>query len=348
MRQDYRPEEATGFEPGADRESFVLENTPYPGSLPWQLQDVGEVERSFFARSAEPLPGEALKLDEELRRILEEELQRSVHQHRVHSAAGIPAPLSSPVSHSATPVEIDLGDLPKHPSQVRPIVVQKEALEEFPTTTSKPQKDAQGRRAVLVDLLLVLLVLGGGALLWHLGTARRWDVVPLGGTELGEVEPKGIEQQYGQQHSVGAPFREVVWVDPVRVEVFSPLLQDGSPTATQPAKTNRPLSPKSPRPMRATTAVLRKAPQHLPAPLARGESQDWYAVQVYASPSLDDAQEVAEHLRRQGAPAVVVSAVNIRGQTWWRVRFGPYATRLQAEQAALRFGATSAWIVKVQ
>ncbi|MCS7176637.1 MAG: SPOR domain-containing protein [Candidatus Kapabacteria bacterium] len=348
MKQDYRPEEATGFEPETDRESFLLESAPYPGSLPWQSQDVDQGAGGFFTHGSELSPEEVLRLDEELRRILEEELQRSAQRHRARSVAGIPVPPSKPVSHSAAPVEIDLGELPKHPSQLQLLVAQKELPTTPPAITSKPRKGAQSRRAVLVDLLLVLLVLGGGALLWHLGTARRWDVVLLGGTELGEVEPKGIGQQYGQQHSVDAPFREVVWVDPVRVEVFSPLLQTGLPTTTQSAKTNQPPSPKSPRPMRATTVVLRKAPQHLPAPLARGESQDWYAVQVYASPSLDDAKEVAEYLRRQGAPAVVVSAVNIRGQTWWRVRFGPYATRLQAEQAALRFGATNAWIVRVQ
>ena len=73
-----------------------------------------------------------------------------------------------------------------------------------------------------------------------------------------------------------------------------------------------------------------------------------FAIQVYASPSIVDAEEWVERLKRRGMVNPVVSSQVVRGQTMYRVRFGLYNSLQEAERDATRFGYVGSWVVRLR
>lgn len=73
-----------------------------------------------------------------------------------------------------------------------------------------------------------------------------------------------------------------------------------------------------------------------------------FAIQVYASPSIADAEEWVERLKRRGMVNPAVSSQIVRGQTMYRVRFGLYNSLQEAERDAARFGYAGSWVVRLR
>jgi cell division protein FtsN len=73
-----------------------------------------------------------------------------------------------------------------------------------------------------------------------------------------------------------------------------------------------------------------------------------YIVQIYSSPSKEDAQDWLDKLKRKSVPDAFISEQNVRDRTWYRVRFGNFRTREEAKNAALRYGFAQTWIDRVK
>lgn len=118
-----------------------------------------------------------------------------------------------------------------------------------------------------------------------------------------------------------------------------------NPTAKQPAATKE--APTSPKP---TTSAKKTRPSQSAA-LERQKTQQIsgvFAIQVYASPSIADAEDWVERLKRRGMVNAMVTSQVIRGQTMYRVRFGLYNTLRDAERDAERFGYVGSWVVRLR
>ncbi|MBK9246952.1 MAG: SPOR domain-containing protein [Ignavibacteria bacterium] len=82
---------------------------------------------------------------------------------------------------------------------------------------------------------------------------------------------------------------------------------------------------------------------------ASGESkQQSYTVQVYSTPSKDDADERLSRLISRNATNPTVSTQLIRGQKWYRVRFGNFTNRDEAEATAKQLGFSQYWIDRIR
>jgi len=348
MDELYR-EEQTGFEPETDQETFLLEHQAYPGSLPEEvLRGVGEAQEGEAGDTGDGggAVGESIQLDEELRRLLQEDVQQASRRARRGKRRVMLAepPMKLP-EVAAEAVELDLKRaFPFHPSQW----VEAEQRELPPTPQALPEQEMETRRRKLpvIELALVALVLAGGALLWYqLGSQSSGSSAEQGGKGSGamRVRSNGVGQ-VSAPADMRAPLRNVVGIEPVSVEPQMPLLQTNTPnpkTPNQPPKTQNSLTLPTPRTPRYTPSSPLPAVTAPTTPLL-------FTVQVYASRSYTDAAELAEQLRRRGLPHVVITSASIRGETWWRVRFGSYPNRLQAEREALRAGFANAWIVPLQ
>ena len=77
-----------------------------------------------------------------------------------------------------------------------------------------------------------------------------------------------------------------------------------------------------------------------------GDAQ--WVIQVHSSPSVDDADEWLQQLQSRNVGDGRIEPVTQQGKVWYRVRFGRYATREEAEQAALQLGYRNAWIDRVR
>lgn len=73
-----------------------------------------------------------------------------------------------------------------------------------------------------------------------------------------------------------------------------------------------------------------------------------YVVQVFSSPSRDDAAEWLEVLRKRNISDGYITEQKIRGDSWYRVRFGSFTTRAAAETEATRYGFRQPWIARTR
>ncbi len=77
-------------------------------------------------------------------------------------------------------------------------------------------------------------------------------------------------------------------------------------------------------------------------------SRAQYTVQVYSSPSRDDAEEWMKKLSKKNIGASSLSMQQVRGTTYYRVRFGSYDTKAAADSAAISSGFASSWVDRVK
>jgi cell division septation protein DedD len=111
----------------------------------------------------------------------------------------------------------------------------------------------------------------------------------------------------------------------------------------------------SDRPSTKSPAMPSSAPANAPAktrpsmaitPAPKGTPV--YVVQVFASPARDDAEEWMQILRSRNVRDGFISEQRIKGETWYRVRFGQYSKRQDAENAALKVGVEQPWIARIK
>ncbi len=345
---ELQPEERTGFEPEVDEETFLAERSPYPGTLPWlaEAEPEQETESTVVEGASEELP---VQLDEDVLRYLREEIERSQARRRKQTQQQLQAQQAQGVRQRdgvmGQGVEIDLtGTLPRHPSQFGDDSLRAGSTESEVVGSPLGEEQSEGsppkRRRIPVEALLVVLVLAGGGLLWYY--SKQLPAGKAGGQPPERTAPGksvGTTTEVAGSVTVHVPFRQVTVVPPLEVAPYLPLLQVITTTTPNPTTTTK-TTPHTPH---------SKPSQHsTPIPTAAAPTEELFVVQVYASPVYEDAAEVAQQLSRRGLPNVSVSSAMIRGQMWWRVRFGPYVSRLQAEQAAVAAGFSQAWIVRLR
>ena len=131
---------------------------------------------------------------------------------------------------------------------------------------------------------------------------------------------------------------------------------------SQQAEGRKDVSESTPRPQSVPQSVPQSAPRSStrqpdaaspPAPsLKTTKSADatgaQWVVQVHSSPSIDDADEWLQQLQSRNIADGRIEPVTQKGAVWYRVRFGRFATRQEAEQAALERGYRNAWVDRVR
>lgn len=75
---------------------------------------------------------------------------------------------------------------------------------------------------------------------------------------------------------------------------------------------------------------------------------DLYTIQIYSSPSREDAEEWLDKLKARNIVDAFISQQKIRDDLWYRVRFGKFSSREEARTIALKHGFTQTWIDKVR
>ncbi len=120
--------------------------------------------------------------------------------------------------------------------------------------------------------------------------------------------------------------------------------QQMQPDVTRPSTTPTG-SPKTSSQQEPTTHELKQLTTRTSPATTNGPA---WVVQVFASPSRDDAEEWLQQLREQRIPDGYIVEQKVKGQSWYRVRFGQFATRSEAEQAAGSRGFAQPWIARVR
>lgn len=82
---------------------------------------------------------------------------------------------------------------------------------------------------------------------------------------------------------------------------------------------------------------------------AKPESRDAvYTIEVYSSPSRDDAEEWVRLLGRRKVQKVFIKEQKIRDVVWYKVRFGQFQSKEEAKKTAENHGFSHIWIDRVK
>ena len=73
-----------------------------------------------------------------------------------------------------------------------------------------------------------------------------------------------------------------------------------------------------------------------------------YTVEVYSSPSRDDAEEWLQKLQKKKVQGVFIKQQKIRDVVWYKVRFGNYSSPDEARREAQKHGFSQTWIDRVK
>ncbi|MCO5250199.1 MAG: SPOR domain-containing protein [Candidatus Kapabacteria bacterium] len=117
---------------------------------------------------------------------------------------------------------------------------------------------------------------------------------------------------------------------------------------THAAKTEIPKAKEAPKKHEDLVSIIPERKTETKQPFVRDNVKEEFTVQIYASPSKEDANRWLEKLRAKSVNDAFISEQMIRDVKWYRVRFGTYDTREEARAAALRYGFAQTWIDRVK
>ncbi|HPU24257.1 MAG TPA: SPOR domain-containing protein, partial [Candidatus Kapabacteria bacterium] len=76
--------------------------------------------------------------------------------------------------------------------------------------------------------------------------------------------------------------------------------------------------------------------------------EEIYTIQIYSTPSLEDAQNWVRELKMRHNIDAYISPQVIRDRQWYRVRFGYFSSMEEATATAMKFGFTQSWIDRIR
>ena len=80
----------------------------------------------------------------------------------------------------------------------------------------------------------------------------------------------------------------------------------------------------------------------------KNTSGEEYSVQVLSSISKQEADKALKNLQSKGISSASISKKSLNGKTWYRVRFGSFEDRKQAQVAAKKAGYSNSWVDRVK
>ncbi len=167
------------------------------------------------------------------------------------------------------------------------------------------------------------------------------------------VSPKPREQQ------AAAPSVEIVKVEPKKAAAPKP---KAAPTKIASAAAQKKVKAVAQAPRTGTRPAAAPKAQPVAAPVAKNvpkaeqkaaadkskSSGEIYSIQIYSSPSREDAEEWRQKLERKNVRNAIISSQKVRDKVWYRVRFGEFKTKEEARSAALKYGFDQSWIDRIK
>lgn len=86
----------------------------------------------------------------------------------------------------------------------------------------------------------------------------------------------------------------------------------------------------------------------MPQPKGSPPENSLFTVQVFSSPSLQEAEKWIENLNSKGISSAYLSEQMIKDKLWYRVRFGEFNNKDEAIKKAKSIGMTNIWIDRVK
>ena len=104
----------------------------------------------------------------------------------------------------------------------------------------------------------------------------------------------------------------------------------------------------TPKENRKSKTIIDESQFSMPQPKGPVPEKGTFTVQIYSSPSREDAESWLGQLKAQEIPYAMISEQEIKGRTWYRVRYGKFETKEAARASALELGYSQSWIDRIK
>jgi cell division protein FtsN len=129
-------------------------------------------------------------------------------------------------------------------------------------------------------------------------------------------------------------------------DIITPTPANRKNTDNNTTANNNNVRQRTDRPTNTSIATHKKKSNIVPV-IPQSNVNAEYTVQVYSSPSREDAERRLEALSQKNINGYI-SNRTIKGEVWYRVRFGSYNSYEAAVNAAARYGFSNAWIERIK
>lgn len=83
--------------------------------------------------------------------------------------------------------------------------------------------------------------------------------------------------------------------------------------------------------------------------ITKNDEEQTFTIQVYSTPSLEDAENWVKNLRiKYNIDNVYITPQTVRDRIWYRVRFGYFSSFEEARTTALKYGFSQSWIDRIK
>ena len=239
---------------------------------------------------------------------------------------------------------LDDGFMPRQTKAAEPVSAFQRPVPPPPVSTSS--KKSSPRRAVIF-LLLFFITAIGLVITWVSrgpeSAAPKVAPIETTSTQQPEAQPELPTEPVDQPQPEPVEPAQTSKGQPV--ETATPAARE--PKREMPRDIAEAAKPSAQAPEPAKTAPAPKGPtrrQDAPSTRTSSNTEQEWCVQVFASTNPDDADEWNNRLKAKNVDDSRIEMVDRQGQLWYRVRFGRFSTKQEAEQIAQRMGFRNAWV----
>lgn len=104
----------------------------------------------------------------------------------------------------------------------------------------------------------------------------------------------------------------------------------------------------APKEKQKSTTKVNESEFSMPQPKGPAPETGLFMVQIYSSPSREDAESWLGQLKARQVPNPMITEQEVKGRTWYRVRYGRFETKEAARTSALELGYSQSWIDRVK
>ena len=193
--------------------------------------------------------------------------------------------------------------------------------------------------ALIVAIVSVAMILLIGGIVGYLYLSNKQNI---------PTEPKNIEQQDAiKQDTTTVVIEEVTEEDSIITDATTDTtIIDTPKVITEPPKPKTESKPPTQKSVTKTTTVA-NVPKNEPTSAKTTEQGSLYTIQVYSSPMKSDAEKRLTLLNQKGITGYITEQ-NIKGEIWYRVRFGSFEKYEDAKNTIQRYGIKDVWIERIR
>ena len=201
--------------------------------------------------------------------------------------------------------------------------------------TEEEKQNNKKTFTLIVAIVSVAMILIIGGIVGYLYLSNKQNI---------PTQPQNTQQQDTIKQDTTPAIKEEITnqdtttIDTTKTDTTTAILEQPKPKIES--------KPTTPKHINKTITTTKPVPTEPPATKIT-EKGTLYTIQVYSSPTKSDAEKRLAMLNRKGISGYITEQ-NIKGEIWYRVRFGSFEKYEDAKSTIEKYGFKDAWIERIR